>query len=192
MIFVGDLVVRGPENAAVVRLILEDSLPNVTVLLGNNEEKIRPTLEGDPRYATPAVLHTIEQLREAKLLDAALDLFARFPLMVDAGSHVIVHAGVRPGVALAEQARDDLLTIKSVGPTTDGPMWWESYDGPDRIVFGHHVFRDPLELPSAIGIDTGCVYGGALTALTLDTGVFTSVRAAETYYRHPGKWHLFV
>lgn len=192
LIFVGDLVVRGPENAEVIRLILDGGLANVTVLLGNNEEKIRPTLEGDPRYATPAVLHTIEQLRSSSLLERALDLFATFPLSVNLETHAIVHAGVRPGVPLDEQTRDDLLTIKSLGPGPEGPMWWESYDGPDVIVFGHHVFRDPLVLPTAIGLDTGCVYGGALTALTLETGVFTTVRAAETYYRHPGKWHLFV
>jgi serine/threonine protein phosphatase 1 len=192
LVFVGDLVVRGPENAAVVRMFLDDELPNSTVLLGNNEEKIRPTLEGDPTYATPAVHHTIQQLREASLLDAALELFSTFPLYTDAGDDLVVHAGIRPGVPLERQTRSDLVNIKSVGPDPTGPMWWESYHDPRRIIFGHHVFRDPLVLPNAIGIDTGCVYGGSLTALTLETGTFTSVRAAETYYRHPGKWHLFV
>src|SRR4051812_43600965 len=68
LIFVGDLVVRGPDNASVVRLFTESRLPNTTVLLGNNEEKLPPTLAGDPTYATPAVLATIAQLREANLL----------------------------------------------------------------------------------------------------------------------------
>lgn len=192
LIFVGDLVVRGPENAEVVRLFVERALPNATVLLGNNEVKLRPALEGDPSYGAPAVLDAIEQLREAGLLEVALELFETFPLYADLGETAVVHAGVRPGVPLAEQERDDLLMLKTLDGTAGGPMWWEAYGGPQRVVFGHHVTREPIVLPHAVGIDTGCVYGGALSAYTLETGEFTSVRAAETYYRHPGKWHLFV
>jgi serine/threonine protein phosphatase 1 len=192
LVFVGDLVVRGPENAAVVRLFLEGDLRDATVLLGNNELKLRPTIDGEPTYAVPAVFAAIEQLREAGILDDALALFDSFPLYLDMGETAIVHAGVRPGIPLAAQTVDDLVKIKTLDGTPDGAMWWERYDGPTRIVFGHHVHRKPLLLPNVVGLDTGCVYGGALTAFTLETGAFTSVKAADTYYRHPGKWHLFV
>jgi serine/threonine protein phosphatase 1 len=191
LIFVGDLVIRGPQNAEVVRLFTDGPLSGATVLLGNNEEKIPPTLAGDPTYASPAVLAAIEQLRSAGLLEEALALFASFPLFLDLGDVAVVHAGVRPGVPLEAQTRDDLLKIKTANGSPDGPMWWEAYGGPHRVVFGHHVLRDPLDLPNAVGIDTGCVYGGRLTAYTLETGVFTTVRAADTYYRHPGKYYLF-
>lgn len=192
LIFVGDLVVRGPDNAGVVRLFLDGELRNATVLLGNNEEKLPPTLRGEPTYATPAVMATLKQLRDARILDATLELFRTFPLYVDLGETAVVHAGVRPGVALGEQTREDLLKIKTVDGTADGAMWWEEYEGAQRVVFGHHVFRDPLVRENAIGLDTGCVYGGALTAYTLETEAFTSVQAAATYYRHPGKWYLFI
>jgi serine/threonine protein phosphatase 1 len=191
LIFVGDLVIRGPENASVVRLFTDDALPNATVILGNNEEKLRPTLAGDPTYANAAVLGTIDQLREAGLLDAALDLFDSFPLYVDLGEHWIVHAGVRPGIPLAEQDRDDLLKLKTLDGDPCSPMWWEQYDGPNRVIFGHHVTRAPMVLPYAVNLDTGCVYGGSLTAYTIETGTITSVRARETYYRHPAKYYLF-
>jgi serine/threonine protein phosphatase 1 len=192
LIFVGDLVIRGPENARVVRMFLDGELPGATVLLGNNEEKIPPALAGTATSVPPAVTHCIEQLREARLLEAALELFASFHLYEDLGGTAVVHAGVRPGIPLELQSREDLLTLKTLDGSPDGPMWWESYEGPPRIVFGHHATRDPLVLEHVVGIDTGCVYGGSLTAYTLETGTFTSVRAAETYYRHPGKWHLFV
>jgi serine/threonine protein phosphatase 1 len=191
LIFVGDLVIRGPSNADVVRLFLETELSNATVLLGNNEEKIPPTLAGDPTYATPPVLAAISELREAGILDDALALFASFPLFADLGDTAVVHAGVRPGVPLRAQTRQDLLKIKTADGSPDGPMWWEAYRGPQRIVFGHHVVRDPLVTDHVVGLDTGCVYGGRLTAYTLETDTFTSVRAADTYYRHPGKYHLF-
>src|SRR5262245_2080745 len=191
LIFVGDLVVRGPANADVVRMFLDGDLSDATVLLGNNEEKLPPTLAGDPTYASPAVLAAIAQLRDAGLLEAALALFRSFPLYVDLGDTAVVHAGVRPGVPLAEQARLDLLKMKTVDGTPDSSMWWDAYSGPQRIIFGHHVWRDPFVMPHSIGLDTGCVYGGKLTAYTLETDEFTSVRAADTYYRHPGKYYLF-
>lgn len=191
LIFVGDLVVRGPDNAGVVRRFLDGDLAGATVILGNNEDKLRPTLAGDPSYATIAVFETIRQLADAGILEASLELFDGFPLFVDLGDVVVSHAGVRPDVPMRAQSRADLLKIKTVDGSPYGPMWWEKYAGPATVVFGHHVLRDPLCLPKAIGIDTGCVYGGRLTALTLETGVFTSVRARRTYYRHPGKAYLF-
>jgi len=191
LIFVGDLVVRGPDNAAVVRRFLDGDLSHTTVLLGNNEVKLRPTLAGDPTYATPAVFEAIRQLSAAGILDEALELFDRFPLYADLGAVVVTHAGVRPGMPLEAQARQDLLTMKTIDGTPGGRMWWEVYDGPSTVVFGHHVFRDPLQLEHAIGLDTGCVYGGRLTAWTVETGAFTSVPARHVYYRHPGKYYLF-
>lgn len=192
LVFVGDLVVRGPENARVVQLFLDDTLPNATVILGNNEVKLRPTIAGDPTYSVPAVHFAIDQLREAGILDAALDLFDSFPLSVDLGSTAVVHAGVRPGVALADQTREDLIKIKTVDDGLLEPrMWWDCYEGPQLIIYGHHVTRDPRVHPFSLGIDTGCVYGGRLTAYTLETASFTSVAARQTYYRHPGKYYLF-
>jgi serine/threonine protein phosphatase 1 len=190
VVFVGDLVVRGPDSAGVTRLAMSGQLPNQTVILGNNEAKLRPTLDGDPTYATPPVLRTLEQLREAGILAEALDFFDSLPLYLDLGDHWIVHAGVRPGVPLGEQSRSDLLRIKTLDGTPEGPMWFEVYEGPPTVVFGHHVVKDPLILPHAVNVDTGCVYGGRLTALTLETGAVTSVRARDVYYRIPQKAFL--
>jgi serine/threonine protein phosphatase 1 len=190
LIFVGDLVVRGPDNAGVVRLLMKDGLPNTTILLGNNEEKLRPTLEGSPRYAVPPVLKAIEQLREAGLLDDALAWFETFPLYVDLGAHWIVHAGVRPHLPLDRQTHADLVSIKTIDGSPDGPMWWDHYAGENVVVFGHHVLKDVTFRANSIGLDTGCCYGGRLSALTLDTYEVTSVRAREVYHRIPQKAFL--
>lgn len=190
LVFVGDLVVRGPDSAGVVKLVMSGELRNTTIILGNNETKLRPTLAGEPTYRTPAVLATIEQLREAGILEDALALFDTFPLTLELGRYVVTHAGVRPGVPLAEQSRKDLLGIKTLDGTPESPMWWEVYDGPQTVIFGHHVVKDVMFLPSAIGLDTGCVYGGKLSALTLETGEVLSVRAKDVYYRIPQKAFL--
>jgi serine/threonine protein phosphatase 1 len=190
VVFVGDLVVRGPESASVVKLAMGGSLPNQVVILGNNEAKLRPTLGGDPTYATPAVLRTIEQLRAAGILEDALDFFDTFPLYLDLGDDVVVHAGVRPGVPLADQAPGDLLRIKTLDGTPEGRMWFDDYHGPQRVLFGHHVMKDVTRLSHAVGLDTGCVYGGKLSALALETDEIASVRARDVYYRIPQKAFL--
>jgi hypothetical protein len=190
LIFVGDLIIRGPENSSVFRLV--SNLPNTTVILGNNEAKLRPTLDGDPTYRTPAVLAAIDELDAAGLLGQTLDYIEALPLAVDLGDRWIVHAGVRPGVPLAEQTREDLINLKTLEGTPDGTLWWNAYLGPATVLFGHHVVREPVVMAHSIAIDTGCVYGGSLTALTLETMRFTTVRAEQTYYYHPSKASLFV
>ena len=46
----------------------------------------------------------------------------------------------------------------------DGPFWYDNYDGQYRVFFGHTVHDSPIEREHAVGLDTGCVYGGMLTA----------------------------
>jgi serine/threonine protein phosphatase 1 len=190
VIFVGDMIVRGPDNPGVLRLIARGELPNAEAVLGNNEAKLRPALAGDPHYATPPVLAAIEQLRSAGMLEEALEFFDSLPLYIDLGSHAVTHAGVRPGLPLAEQSREDLLQIKTLDGAPEGPMWWDHYVGPPVVVFGHHVVKEPMLLPHAVDLDTGCVYGGSLTAFTLETARVTGVRAAEVYYWSPTKTFL--
>ena len=74
--------------------------------------------------------------------------------------YIFVHAGLRPKIPLAEQRLEDLLFIR-------GEFIHSGYDWGKRVIFAHTPFPRPLVTPTKIGIDTGCVYGGELTALVL-------------------------
>jgi hypothetical protein len=79
-------------------------------------------------------------------------------------------------VRIEHQARRTLMTIRSLGPDgrpsdrSNGPAWGTRYHGPVHVVFGHHAQPEPQIHPFATGIDTGCVYGGTLTAMVLRDG----------------------
>jgi serine/threonine protein phosphatase 1 len=63
----------------------------------------------------------------------------------------------------------------------DGPFWFDAHDGPPRVFFGHTVLESPVDTEGAIGLDTGCVYGGSLTAYDVSAGEFVSVPSGRTH-----------
>jgi len=104
------------------------------------------------------------------------------PLFVDLPEHElrVIHAGIDPRVAFERQSPDTMMRIRTVlgtlgrgGRERRGKrhvLWGERYDGPPHIVFGHHAAQGLQLHPWATGLDTGCVYGGRLTALVLASG----------------------
>jgi serine/threonine protein phosphatase 1 len=91
--------------------------------------------------------------------------------------HRLVHAGIRPELAWEQQTDQDLFWIRE-------EFIAHAHALPETIVFGHTPSREVLvDLPYKIGIDTGCVYGGALTALELPDGVLHQVRKGEQAVR---------
>jgi hypothetical protein len=116
--------------------------------------------------------------------DRYLRYLASLPLMINLDSHVVVHAGLRPGIALDEQSADDLTELRTLGndrTSREGTPWYEVYEGPTTAFFGHWPASKPRVAKCAIGLDTGCVYGGQLTAYVIETSDFVSVDAAAAY-----------
>ncbi len=102
--------------------------------------------------------------------------------------HLFVHAGFIPGVKLTQQNPRLMMNMRSV--LDDGTVtaknvphcaWAKLWRGPQTVVFGHDAFRGLQQYEFAKGIDTGCVYGGRLTALLLPENRFISVPARRPY-----------
>lgn len=147
VVFVGDLVRKGPDNHGVVDLVR--SSPNMLSVRGNNEEKI---IKG-----TKAV---------DDLTRADIDWIRNLPVAISWEGALVVHGGVDPRMDLSDHTVDDLQNTRSLSPggSYDRPFWWETYEGPQQVFFGHTVMEEPAVAEYALGLDTGCVYGGALTA----------------------------
>jgi serine/threonine protein phosphatase 1 len=156
VVFVGDLVRKGPDSPGVIdRVRGDDRLVSVR---GNNEQKI---LRGDERP---------EWLREGDR-----EYFASLPVVISFDDAIVVHGGINPTRALSDHSIEDLLTMRApLGSGYDGPFWYEDYEGPYRVFFGHTVHERPIERDHAVGLDTGCVYGGQLTAYDYRRGEFVT------------------
>jgi hypothetical protein len=173
VIFVGDLVAKGPNTRLVLQTVRR---LGAEVTLGNHEKRLLDARaarrEGRP---LPRLEPTHERVLD-ELTEEDWAFIDAMPLWLDVDSHVrIVHAGIVPGIPMPEQSPQHLITLRSISeggePSSKwGPSWAARYVGPPHIVFGHNARKDPQLHPDATGLDTGCVYGGALTALVIPQG----------------------
>jgi serine/threonine protein phosphatase 1 len=169
LVFLGDYIDRGPDSAGVVGdlLALREHLPGTVFLRGNHEQLLLEVLAGaDPlNFLLNGGGETIASYRKAggwppPLVHQAF--FASLLPLFSSAEFIFVHAGLRPGIPLAEQSPDDLLWIRE-------DFLAAEVDWGKIVVFGHTPFEKPLLTADRIGLDTGCVYGGRLTCCDVNT-----------------------
>jgi len=181
VVCVGDIIVKGRQNREVLELFMADA--RFTSVIGNHDLALLEYWKGErQKNLKPSQEECAKELEEGRERYAAF--LASLPAYIDLGSHVVVHAGLRPGVPLDEQSLDDLTALRTLGPdreSREGTPWYEVYDGDKTALFGHWPAATPRRGPHAIGLDTGCVYGYKLTAYVVETGEFHSVPALRAY-----------
>jgi len=192
IVLVGDLVAKGPDSAGVIEWAREEG---ARAVLGNHDAHLLRHKPGtarsddDERPHHASVARTLRQddwrWLEGLPLWIALGKASDDPLASPGA--VVVHAGVVPGIPLAEQKREHLLTLRSFAADgrpskrVEGAPWASRWPGPSHVVFGHDAVRGLQRWRHATGLDTGCVYGGMLTALVLPSGELVSVTARRAY-----------
>lgn len=198
IVFLGDLIDRGPDSAAVIERLRTYKVPGIRTefLTGNHEEVLLRILDGNgtlisdwlrfggaqcarsyglsaSRLAKMPADEAVEAVRSA--IPAEHQAFlASFGDTMQAGDYLFVHAGIRPNIALAEQAQADLRWIRE--PFLDHPGRHEY-----MVVHGHTITQRVDEAAGRIGIDTGAYKHGVLTALVLEgkeRGLFQATGSA--------------
>jgi serine/threonine protein phosphatase 1 len=181
VVCVGDLVVKGWKNREVLDLFMGDE--RFSSALGNHDRALSRYWRGEGVALKESQERALKELADGD--EARYSAYIQsLPLTIDLGSHLVVHAGVRPGVALAAQSVEDLTELRTLGgdrASRDGVPWYEVYRGEQTVLFGHWPAPEPRRGPSALGLDTGCVYGFQLTAYVIETGEFLSVQARRAY-----------
>lgn len=186
IIYLGDYIDRGLESQGVIDRLLGAPLEDVTpvFLLGNHEDTMLNFLDdhrvgeswfqfgGDATLYSYGVQLAGPAGEQRTLIDAQSNLRERLPARhleflrgletrFEIGDYLFVHAGVRPGVALDEQAPKDLIWIR-------GEFLTSKADHGRVVVHGHSISLKAENLPNRVNIDTGAYASGVLTCLVLD------------------------
>ena len=180
LICVGDLITKGPKNREVLDRFMSD--PQFAAVIGNHDLALRRRLNGEKFKLKPSQKPTHKELKKDK--ERYVPFLNQLPFTIDLGTHLVVHAGLRPGLELYSQTTEDMTELRSLGEdraSRKGPPWYDVYDGEKIVLFGHWPAAEPRRGKKAIGLDTGCVYGGQLTAYIVETGELTSVPARQAY-----------
>jgi Calcineurin-like phosphoesterase len=180
VVAVGDLITKGPKNREVLELFMTDS--RFSTVIGNHDLTLRRRWNGEDIELKPAQKETHKELKGEK--DAYTTFLNRLPFTIDLGTHLVVHAGLRPNVELYSQTTGDMTRIRTLGgdrESEDGTPWYNVYYGEKIVLFGHWPAPAPRRGKQAIGLDTGCVYGYDLTAYIIESDEFISVRAQRAY-----------
>lgn len=186
-VFLGDLVNRGPDSHGVIRFVR--GLRNTRCLLGNHEQRLlhfRRT--GDLRLLKEYDWETLRALDEEDWLFLEnLDVSLEMPRL----HTVFVHAGFIPFEPWRGQGPDIVCHIQAYDPATgdwgrrrdlpEAGSWQNYWEGPPVVVCGHTPRPEVFRRPWSICLDTGCVYGGKLTALEVQSGEIIQVQAARNY-----------
>ncbi len=181
LIHVGDYVDRGPNTAGVLdRLIAGAPIVGIETvnLLGNHEFTMLEALSGERAAATDWLFAGGRPSLQSYGIDpdspretwpdavpaAHIAFLKTLPTMHREGGYAFVHAGVRPNVPLHQQAKDDLLRMRSA-------FLYSEIDFGAVVVHGHTPVKHAVVRHNRIAIDTGAVFGGPLTCLVLEDAV---------------------
>lgn len=198
VVSVGDTVVRGPEPAQTLEVLRS---VGAIAVRGNHEDRLVRWWEARRSRHPPAIGEMTRKTARA-LSTQDFEWLRSFPLWIDFPQHYVrvVHAGVEPGVPMEDQDPHTLMTVRCISRAGEpvskrgDALWGHVYTGPPHVVFGHNARPEPQIHLWATGIDTGCVYGGKLTAMVLAEGqhaprpesrgdVLFSVRARKAYVK---------
>jgi protein phosphatase len=193
-VFVGDLVDRGPKIPGVLRVVMNMVEQGAAFCVpGNHDMKLVRKLKGRDVQLTHGLADSIAQLEKEppefkqsvlKFLD---DLVSHY--VFDDGRLVVAHAGMKEDMQGrgSGRVRDFALYGETTGETDEYGLpvrynWAAEYRGKAMVVYGHTPVAEPEWLNRTINIDTGCVFGGRLTALRYPERELVSVPALRTYY----------
>jgi protein phosphatase len=197
LIFVGDLVDRGPKIPETVRLVMETVKAEQALCVpGNHDIKFMRAISGKDvqlRHGLPESLQQFEAYERgypgfthvaAQFIDSLVSHY-----VFDDGKLVVAHAGMKEELQGrgSGRVREFALFGETTGETDEFGLqirynWAADYRGRAMVVYGHTPVPEPEWLNRTINIDTGCVFGGRLTALRYPEREMVSVPAKHTYF----------
>ncbi|MCL9762807.1 polynucleotide kinase-phosphatase [Frankia sp. AiPa1] len=192
-VFVGDLVDRGPDVPGVLRLAMGMVAEGSGhVVCGNHENKLVRALQGKKVTVSHGLAASLEQLGaepaafQAQVTTFCQDLVSHY--VFDAGRLVVAHAGLKEAYhgRASARVRSFALYGDTTGETDEYGLpvrhpWAREYRGRATVVYGHTPSPEPEWVNNTLCVDTGCVFGGSLSALRYPERELVAVPAARVY-----------
>ena len=193
-VFVGDFVDRGPKVTEVLRLVMRMQKSDVALCIpGNHDVKLVRALRGRNVKLTHGLAESLSQLEKesvefkAQIVEFLDGLVSHYVL--DDGKLVVAHAGMKEELQgrASGRVREFALYGETTGETDEFGLpirhnWADEYRGNAMVVYGHTPVVEPQWVNRTINIDTGCVFGGKLTALRYPEKELMSIPAHRMYY----------
>lgn len=193
LVFLGDLIDRGPDSLAVLELVMDLCKKGQALCIpGNHDEKLMRHLMGHHVIPRGGIETSMAQLegKDGHLLNRIKDFLLDLPtyLILDSGKLLISHAGLKE--EHHGKSGRDIREASLFGEGTDDEhgnkqgilAWIDSYKGKALVVYGHSPVKEPDIRNHTVNIDTGCVYGGILTAYRYPENQLVSVDAEKKYF----------
>lgn len=182
LIFLGDYIDRGKDSRLVVSYIrqLQSESDNVIALMGNHEDMFIDLIDSNDYLSIHnGGYNTLESYKGYdEQLISDLNWMRKLPLYFEDDHHIYVHAGIdMTENNMRKQKRSTLLWVRE-------PFIWDYHEYRKQVVFGHTPFlskdgKPAYTIGNNISLDTGCVFGGYLTALLIEDGVAKSFCQVE-------------
>jgi len=194
VVFVGDLVDRGPDSPGVLRVVMGMvSAGHALCVSGNHENKLARALRGTKVQVSHGLDVTLAQLAgetaefRKDVEDFCYGLVSH--LVLDDGGLIVAHAGLKESFhgVTSGRARSFALYGDSTGETDEFGLpvrypWANDYRGRSMVLYGHTPTPEPEWVNNTMCLDTGCVFGGKLTALRYPEKEIISVPAERVWY----------
>lgn len=193
-VFVGDLVDRGPDSPGVLRLVMGMvAAGHALAVPGNHEKKLGRALQGRKVRVSHGLAETLEQLAaEGEEFRKQVERFCYdlvSHLVLDGGRLVVAHAGLKEAYhgRASSRVRGFALYGDTTGETDDFGLpvrypWANDYRGRAMVLYGHTPVPEPEWVNNTMCLDTGCVFGGRLTALRYPERDVVAVDAEREWY----------
>ena len=197
LVFLGDLNDRGPASAATLALAMDAvAAGRALAMPGNHEAKLAKALAGRNVEPTHGLAETLEQLASAgeAFKTRVSEFIDALPshVVLDRGRLIAAHAGMKEHLQnrTSNEVREFGLYGETTGETDDEGLpvrldWPREYRGKAAVVYGHTPVREPEWVNNTLCIDTGCVFGGRLSALRWPEREIVSVDAGREYWPAP-------